>query len=218
VRRACDLAIKRGQTAAGFFQRAGARRGAFARAVLMLCDTHAVFSITMPEGSRTLGQRKMAESVADIHPQPMARTRGARKHIASYRTARACARKLHGILPPEHAAVLDMGGISHLRFRGHSVRDKTVGFNEAMGRGFGQEPRIEERLPSPQIGVTFDGEACRASECSCRSGWASEHVYSRAQRTSRKTSQPARLHAAERIRRGPAKPGFSPGARLLWTN
>src|SRR5437870_576035 len=70
VRRACDLAIKKGQTAAGIFSSAqsqsamGNSRGLFAA----YRDTHAVFSITMQEGSAASWAKENAASVAAIDP------------------------------------------------------------------------------------------------------------------------------------------------------
>jgi len=146
---ACDLAIKRGQTAAGIFSSAQAQSAMGNSRALFAAyrDTHAVFSITMQEGSAAAGQRKCGER------------RGASIR-SNWRNARA--RKAHRAIEPqelapgrytvilEPAAVLDLVGISLLRFRGHSGARQTVVLQRsAWASSFGQEHRIEDDVYHP---------------------------------------------------------------------
>ncbi len=84
VRRACDLAVKRGQTAAGIFSSAqtqnvvGNSRGLFAA----YRDTHAVFSITMQEGSAASWAKENAVNVSHIDPQKLAERASEKAHQA----------------------------------------------------------------------------------------------------------------------------------------
>src|SRR5690242_18237652 len=97
VRRACDLAVKKGQVAAGIFsssltQSAVANsRGLFAA----YRDTHATFSITMQQNPAASWAKANAASVRDIDPQTLAKRASEKVRMA------ANAREL----PPGHYTV-----------------------------------------------------------------------------------------------------------------
>ncbi len=109
VRRACDLAIKNGQTAAGIFSSAQAQsamgnsRGLFAA----YRDTHAVFSITMQEGSAASWAKENAVDVSRIDPQRLAQRASDKAHQAT--NARELAPGRYTVIL-EPAAVLDLVG------------------------------------------------------------------------------------------------------------
>src|ERR1700692_3889957 len=109
VRRACDLAIKKGQTAAGIFSSAQAQsmmgnsRGLFAA----YRDTHAVFSITMQEASAASWAKENAANVAHIDPQKLAERASEKAHRAT--DAKELAPGRYTVIL-EPAAVLDLVG------------------------------------------------------------------------------------------------------------
>src|SRR6202023_3875861 len=85
VRRACDLAVKEGQIAAGIFSSAqsqsvvGNSRGLFAA----YRDTHAVFSITMQEGAAASWAKENAANVSHIDTQKLAQRASDKAHRAT---------------------------------------------------------------------------------------------------------------------------------------
>jgi predicted Zn-dependent protease len=159
VRRACDLAVKKGQTVAGIFSNAqtqnamGNSRGLFAA----YRDTHAVFSITMQEGSAASWAKENAADVGDIDPQRLA-------ELASEKARRATdARELAPgrytvILEP--AAVLDLVGFLFYDFASTALQDKRSCLNERMGKQvFGKNISIVDDVYHPlQLGAPYDGE------------------------------------------------------------
>jgi predicted Zn-dependent protease len=159
VRRACDLAIKKGQVAAGIFSSAqahsamGNSRGLFAA----YRDTHAVFSITMQEGSAASWAKENAANVTDIHPQQLAERASDKAHRATNPRELEPGRYTV-ILEP--AAVLDLVGFLFYDFAATAIRDKRSCFNERMGKQlFGKNIRIEDDVYHPlQLGTPFDGE------------------------------------------------------------
>src|SRR5216684_2541896 len=128
VRRACDLAIKNGQTAAGIFSSAQAQsamgnsRGLFAA----YRDTHAVFSITMQEGSAASWAKENAADVADIDPQSLAERASDKAHRAT--NARELAPGRYTVIL-EPAAVLDLVGFLFYDFAATALQDKRSCFN-----------------------------------------------------------------------------------------
>ncbi len=163
VRRACDLAIKKGQTAAGIFSSAQAQsvmgnsRGLFAA----YRDTHAVFSITMQEGSAASWAKENAASVADVHPQQLAERASEKAHRAIDPQELAPGRYTVILEPP---AVLDLVGFLFYDFAATALRDKRSCFNERMGKQvLGKNIRIEDDVYHPlQLGAPFDGEGMEA--------------------------------------------------------
>jgi PmbA protein len=159
VRRACDLAIKKGQTAAGIFSSAqsqsvmGNSRGLIAA----YRDTHAVFSITMQEGSAASWAKENAANVADISPQDLAERASDKAHRAT--DAKELAPGRYTVIL-EPAAVLDLVGFLFYDFAATALRDKRSCFNERMGQQvFGKNISIEDDAYHPlQLGAPFDGE------------------------------------------------------------
>ena len=159
VRRACDLAVKKGQNAAGIFSNAqsqsvmGNSRGLFAA----YRDTHAVFSITMQEASAASWAKENAADVRDFDPQQLAERASDKAHRATNPRELAPGRYTV-ILEP--AAVLDLVGFLFYDFAATAVRDKRSCFNERIGKQImGKNIRIEDDVHHPlQLGASFDGE------------------------------------------------------------
>jgi predicted Zn-dependent protease len=159
VRRACDLAVKKGQTAAGIFSSAqsqsamGNSRGLFAA----YRDTHAVFSITIQEGSAASWAKENSANVAEIDPQRLAQRASEKAHHATEPRELAPGRYTV-ILEP--AAVLDLVGFLFYDFAATALRDKRSCFNERMGKQmFGKNISIVDDVYHPlQLGAPFDGE------------------------------------------------------------
>jgi PmbA protein len=159
VRRACDLAVKKGQTAAGIFSSAqsqsvmGNSRGLFAA----YRDTHAVFSITMHEASAASWAKENSANVADIDPQRLAERASDKAHRATDPHELAPGRYTV-ILEP--AAVLDLVGFLFYDFAATALRDKRSCFNERMGKQvFGKNISIQDDVYHPlQLGTPYDGE------------------------------------------------------------
>jgi predicted Zn-dependent protease len=182
VRRACDLAVKKGQTAAGIFSSAqsqnamGNSRGLFAA----YRDTHAVFSITMQEGSAASWAKENAANVADIHPQQLAERASDKAHRAIDAHELAPGRYTV-ILEP--AAVLDLVGFLFYDFAATALRDKRSCFNERMGKQlFGKNISIVDDVYHPlQLGAPYDGEGIARERVQLVDGGVPKNlVYSRA--------------------------------------
>jgi PmbA protein len=159
VRRACDLAVKHGQTAAGIFATGqsqtatGNSRGLFAA----YRESHAEFSITVQEGPAASWAKTNATSVADIDPQKLAERASEKAHRAT--NARE--------LPPgrytvilEPAAVLDLVGFLFYDFSATALADQRSCLTERMGKQlFGKNITITDDVYHPlQLGAPFDGE------------------------------------------------------------
>jgi len=159
VRRACDLAVKKGQTAAGIFSSAqtqsaiGNSRGLFAA----YRDTHALFSITMQEGSAASWAKENAADVADIDPQSLAERASDKAHRAT--DARELSPGRYSVIL-EPAAVLDLVGFLFYDFAATALQDKRSCFNGRMGKQvFGKNISIVDDVFHPlQLGAPFDGE------------------------------------------------------------
>jgi PmbA protein len=159
VRRACDLAIRNGQVAAGIFASGlqqsamGNSRGLFAA----YRETHAEFSITMQENPAASWAKANAASVRDFDPQKLAQRASEKAHLA------VDAREL----PPgrytvilEPAAVLDLVGFLFYDFAATALEDKRSCLNDRMGKPlFGKNISITDDAYHPlQLGAPFDGE------------------------------------------------------------
>ncbi len=182
VRRACDLALKKGQTAAGIFSSAqgqsvvGNSRGLFAA----YRDTHAVFSITMQEASAASWAKENAANVAHIDPQKLAERASEKAHRATDAMELAPGRYTV-ILEP--AAVLDLVGFLFYDFAATAVQDKRSCFNERMGKQvFGKNISIVDDVYHPsQLGAPYDGEGLpRQKVLLVDAGVPKNLVYSRA--------------------------------------
>ncbi len=159
VRRACDLAVKKGQVAAGIFASGqsqsaiGNSRGLFAT----YRETHAEFSITMQEEPAASWAKANSADVRAFDPQNLAERASEKAHLAS--DARE--------LPPgrytvilEPAAVLDLVGFLFYDFAATALRDKRSCLNDRMGKQlFGKNISITDDAYHPlQQGTPFDGE------------------------------------------------------------
>jgi len=159
VRKACDLAVRNGQVAAGIFSTSqtqsavGNSRGLFAG----YRDTHTTFSITMQQEAAASWAKANAASVRDIDPQGLA-------HRASEKARMAAgARELEPgryVVILEPAAVLDLVGFLFYDFAATALRDKRSCFNERLGKPlFGNQITITDDVYHPlQLGAPFDGE------------------------------------------------------------
>ena len=181
VKRACDLAAKKGQVAAGIFSTAQSQslvansRGLYGG----YRDTHSAFSITMQEGSAASWAKANAGDVRDIDPQELAERASDKAHRA------VSPRELDPgrytvILEP--AAVLDLVGFLFYDFAATAVADKRSCFNDRMGKPlFGKNISIHDDVYHPlQLGAPFDGEGIpRQSVLLVDRGVPKNLVYSR---------------------------------------
>jgi PmbA protein len=159
VRRACDLAVKRGQNAAGIFASGqsqtamGNSRGLFAA----YRETHAEFSITMQEQPAASWAKANAADVRDFDSQKLAERASEKAHLASNAQE----------LPPGHytvilepSAVLDIVGFLFYDFAATALADKRSCLNDRMGKPiFGKNITVVDDAYHPlQLGAPFDGE------------------------------------------------------------
>ncbi len=159
VRRACDLAVKKRQVAAGIYSNGqsqsslGNSRGLFAA----YRETHSEFSITAQEDSAASWAKANSADVRAFDPQKLAERACEKAHLA------VNAREL----PPgrytvilEPAAVLDLVGFLFYDFSATALQDKRSCLNERMGKQlFGQNISISDDVYHPlQQGAPFDGE------------------------------------------------------------
>jgi len=159
VKRACDLAVKRGQTAAGIFASGqqqmalGNSRGLFAA----YRETHAEFSITMQEPPAASWAKANFGDVGHIDPQELAERASDKAHRATNAIELAPG-KYTVILEP--AAVLDLVGFLFYDFAATAIADKRSCFNDRLGKQvFGKSISMMEDVYHPlQLGAPFDGE------------------------------------------------------------
>jgi PmbA protein len=159
VKRACDLAIKRGQVAAGIFssgqsqEALGNSRGLFAA----YRETHAEFSVTMQEAPAASWAKANSANVADFDPRKLAERASEKAHRATNAQE----------LPPgrytvilEPAAALDLAGFLFYDFSATAVADKRSCLNDRIGKQiFGKNISIVDDVYHPlQLGAHFDGE------------------------------------------------------------
>jgi len=159
VRRACDLAVKKGQVAAGIFSN-GQSQSALANSRGLFAayrETHSEFSITVQEGSAASWAKANSVDVRAFDQQKLAARVGEKAHLA------VNARELDPgrytvILEP--AAVLDLVGFLFYDFSATALADKRSCLNERMGKQlFGQNISITDDVyHSLQQGAPFDGE------------------------------------------------------------
>jgi len=159
VRRACDLAVKNGQIAAGIYSNGqsqsalGNSRGLFAA----YRETHSEFSITVQEGPAASWAKANSADVRAFDPQKLAARASEKAHLAV--NARELAPGRYTVIL-EPAAVLDLVGFLFYDFAATALEDKRSCLNDRMGKQlFGQNITISDDVYHPlQQGAPFDGE------------------------------------------------------------
>jgi predicted Zn-dependent protease len=159
VRRACDLAVKKGQVAAGIFSSGqsqsavGNSRGLFAA----YRETHSQFSITMQEDPAASWAKANSADVRAFNPQKLAERASEKAHLAANAKELPLGRYTV-ILEP--AAVLDLVGFLFYDFAATALEDKRSCLNDRMGKQlFGKNITITDDAYHPlQQGAPFDGE------------------------------------------------------------
>lgn len=159
VRLACDLAVKKGQVAAGIFSSGmsqtavGNSHGLFAS----YSETHSQFSITMQEDPAASWAKADSADVREIRPQKLAERASGKAHFA-VKTKELAPGRYTVILEP--AAVLDLVGFLFYDFAATAVQDKRSCLNDRMGKPlFGKNISIADDVFHPlQKGAPFDGE------------------------------------------------------------
>src|SRR5216684_7801817 len=149
VRRACDLAVKNGQVAAGIYSNGqsqsalGNSRGLFAA----YRETRAEFSITVQEGPAASWAKANSADVRAFDPQKLAARASAKAHLAV--NARELAPGRYTVIL-EPAAVLDLVGFLFYDFAATALEDKRSCLNDRMGKQlFGQNITITDDVYHP---------------------------------------------------------------------
>jgi len=159
VRRACELAVKNGQVAAGIFSsgQSQAMMGNSRGLLAAYRETRAQFSITMQEDPAASWAKADSSDARAFDPQKLAARASQKAHLA------VNAREL----PPgrytvilEPAAVLDLVGFLFYDFAATALDDKRSCLNNRMGTQlFGKNISITDDVYHPlQQGAPFDGE------------------------------------------------------------
>jgi PmbA protein len=159
VRRACDLAAKNGQVAAGIFS-SGQAHSALANSRGLYAshrETHSTFSITMQQGSATSWAKDNSGDVRAIDPQQLA-VRAGEKARRAVDPVELAPERYTVILEP--AAVLDLVGFLFYDFSATAVQDKRSCLNDRLGKPvFGKHIQITDDVYHPlQLGAPYDGE------------------------------------------------------------
>jgi len=197
VRKACDLAVKAGQVAAGIFvsgqmqSAVGNSRGLFAS----YRQTRSEFSITMQQEGATSWAKGNAADVCDLDPQALAQRASGKAKLATS-TVELAPGKYTVILEP--AAVLDLVGFLFYDFSATALEDKRSCLNDRMGKPlFGKNISVCDDTYHPsQLGAPFDGEGVpRQRVILVDKGVPHNLVYSRA--------------SAKRARKKPTGHGFA---------
>jgi PmbA protein len=159
IRRACDLAVKKGQVAAGIFATGqlqtamGNSRGLFAA----YRETHAEFSITMLEGPAASWAKANAANVRNFDTQALAKQASEKSHLAV--NAKELAPGRYTVIL-EPAAALDLVGFLFYDFAATALADKRSCLNDRLGKQiFGPNISIVDDAYHPlQLGAPYDGE------------------------------------------------------------
>jgi len=159
VRRACDLAVKKGQVAAGIYSN-GQSQSALANSRGLFAayrETHSEFSITVQEGPAASWAKANSSNVRAFDPQKLAARACEKAHLAI--NARELAPGRYTVIL-EPAAVLDLVGFLFYDFAATALADKRSCLNERMGKQlFGENISITDDAYHPlQQGAPFDGE------------------------------------------------------------
>jgi len=197
VRRACDLAIRKGQVAAGIFSSGqsqnsiGNSRGLFAT----YQETHSQFSITMQEEPAASWAKANSSDFRKYNPLTLAQRASEKAHLALH--ARELAPGRYTVIL-EPAAVLDLVGFLFYDFAATALADKRSCLNDRMGKQlFGNYIDISDDVYHPlQQGAPFDGEGVPRQRVSLVEGGVPKNlVYSRV--------------AAKAARKSPTGHGFA---------
>ena len=159
VRRACDLAIQRGQVAAGIFSTGESQTVMSNSRGLQAAyrETHAEFSITMQEAPAASWAKANTGDIRQFDPQQLAARASEKAHLA-VDAKEISTGKYTVILEP--AAALDFVGFLFYDFAATALADKRSCLNERMGKAlFGKNITIADDVYHPlQLGAPFDGE------------------------------------------------------------
>ena len=182
VKKACDLAIRNGQVAAGIFSTEqsqlalGNSRGLFAA----YRQTQAEFSITMQNEPAASWAKANSGSVREFDPQQLA-ARASEKAKMAQDAQELPPGKYAVILEP--AAALDLVGFLFYDFAATAIDDQRSCLVKRMGKQlFGKNISIIDDVYHPlQLGAPFDGEGVpRQRVTLVQSGVPRNVVYSRA--------------------------------------
>jgi len=159
VRRACDLAVKENQVAAGIFSNGQSQSalGNSRRLFAAYRETHSEFSITVQEGSAASWAKANSPDVRAFDPQKLAARASEKAHLAV--NARELPPGRYAVIL-EPAAVLDLVGFLFYDFAATALQDKRSCLNDRMGKPlFGQNITISDDVYHPlQQGAPFDSE------------------------------------------------------------
>jgi predicted Zn-dependent protease len=182
VRKSCDLAIRKGQVAAGIFSTGqsqlalGNSRGLFAAHR----QTHAEFSITMQDAPAASWAKANSGSVKAFDPQQLAARASGKSQMA--RDAQELAPGKYTVIL-EPAAALDLVGFLFYDFAATALADLRSCLTKRMGKPlFGKNIFITDDVYHPlQLGAPFDGEGIpRQRVALVEKGVPRNLVYSRA--------------------------------------
>ena len=159
VKRACEVAERSGQVAAGIFSTGqsqtllGNSRGLFAS----YRQTQAEFSVTMQHGSATSWAKANSADARQVDPLALVITASEKAELAQNPIELAPGRYTV-ILEP--AAVLDLIGFLFYDFSATAVRDKRSCLSGRVGKPlFGRNITLSDDVYHPeQLGLPFDGE------------------------------------------------------------
>jgi PmbA protein len=159
VRRACDLAIKNGQVAAGIFS-SGQNQMAVGNSrglVAAYRQTRAEFSITMQEDPAASWAKANSADIREVDPHKLAARASEKAHLAT--NARELEPGRYTVIL-EPAAVLDLVGFLFYDFAATALEDKRSCLNDRMGTQlFGKNITITDDVyHALQLGAPFDGE------------------------------------------------------------
>src|SRR6516162_8663683 len=159
VKRACEIAERRGQVAAGMFSTGqsqtlqGNSRGLFAS----YRQTQAEFSVTMQHGSATSWAKANSVDAREFDPLAVA-TAASEKAERAQNPIELAPGRYSVILAP--AAVLDLVGFLFYDFSATAVADQRSCFSGRLGQPLlGKNITITDDVYHPeQLGAPFDGE------------------------------------------------------------
>ena len=182
VKKACDLAIRKGQVAAGIFS-TGQSQLALANSRRLFAtyrQTHSEFSVTMQDEPAASWAKANSANVSAFDPQGLAE-RASEKAKMAKDAQELAPGKYTVILEP--AAVLDLVGFLFYDFAATAIEDQRSCLVKRMGKQlFGKNISIVDDVYHPlQLGAPFDGEGIpRQRVTLVQSGVPRNLIYSRA--------------------------------------